>query len=116
MITNFTVVERNPRYPGLTGEYDDPKIESYKYIAMLQAQGRTTSTTVRADGSITVESAGLEPMTFIGWQSRNPREILSQIPDINPAEGRLQAEKKAAVSKAEIGHVTLETRKKAVQS
>lgn len=48
-----------------------PKIDAYKYMAMLQRQGRTTSLTVQ-DGRYTVESAGLMAMTFTGEKTGTP--------------------------------------------
>lgn len=60
----FRILERDSRYPGLTGYHEAPKLAAYAYLARLQSQGRITSTTYHADGAITVESAGLEPMTF----------------------------------------------------
>lgn len=57
MIT-FAVVDADGNTPA-----DNPKLSAYKYMAMLQFQGKRTSLTCR-DQRYTVESAGLAPMTF----------------------------------------------------
>jgi hypothetical protein len=49
---------------GPTTYHEDPKIEAYKYAAMLQSQGYKTSMTFHEDGHITVESHGLMSQTF----------------------------------------------------
>jgi hypothetical protein len=46
-----------------------PKLEAYKYAAMLQAQGNTTYMEFREDGTVSVFCAGLETMTFIPERS-----------------------------------------------
>jgi hypothetical protein len=58
MIT-FAVVAANGETPA-----NDPKLEAYRYMAMLQSQGRRTSLVCDA-GRYTVASAGLAPLTFI---------------------------------------------------
>jgi hypothetical protein len=60
----FTIVEHSSKYPGLTGEYPNPSLEAYKYMAMLLRQGRTWSSVYHTDGAVSVESAGLETSTF----------------------------------------------------
>lgn len=54
----FTVVDEAGNTPA-----DDPKLEAYKYMAMLQYQGRRTALEIR-DGRYTVASAGLASLTF----------------------------------------------------
>lgn len=57
MIT-FAIVDESGNTPAV-----DPKLEAYKYMAMLQYQGHRTSLEVR-DGRYTVASAGLLSLTF----------------------------------------------------
>jgi hypothetical protein len=54
----FAVVDDKGNTPA-----ENPKLEAYKYMAMLQGQGRRTS--LICDGErYTVQSAGLLPLTF----------------------------------------------------
>ena len=49
---------------GTTVPSDDPKLDAYKYAALMQAQGRHYSTHFYPDGHITVSVDGCEPLTF----------------------------------------------------
>ena len=59
MAYTFTAVDQDGRLPA-----EDPKLEAYKYMALLQYQGRLTSTTFHEDDSVSVASPGLMTFTF----------------------------------------------------
>lgn len=58
MPITFAVVDDAGNTPA-----DDPKLAAYKYVALLQYQGRRTSLTIQ-NGRYTVASAGLLSLTF----------------------------------------------------
>lgn len=58
-MTMFAAVDANGNTPS-----DNPKLDAYKYLAMLQYRGRITSLEVSSNGCYTVKSAGLLPLTF----------------------------------------------------
>ena len=58
-MTMFAAVADNGETPS-----DNPKLDAYKYMAMLQRQGRQTSLVV-SDGKYKVESVGLAPLVFV---------------------------------------------------
>lgn len=62
----LSIVEKDGSTPSM-----DPKLDAYRYLARLRAQGRETCLTVE-DGTFAVASAGLVTLKFvpINWSAK----------------------------------------------